>query len=64
MALWVAESFIAFLFAKEGRKNRQLRNPFLTAALMFIARFVFFPAPELRNRRERGDCLLAVAVKA
>lgn len=63
-ALWVAESFIAFFFAKEGRKNRQLRNPFLTAALMFIARFVFFPALELGNRRERGDCLLAVAVKA
>jgi hypothetical protein len=64
MALWVAESFIAFLFAKEGRKNRQLRNPFLTAVLMCIARFIFFPALGLGNRRKRGDCLLAVAVKA
>jgi 2-polyprenyl-3-methyl-5-hydroxy-6-metoxy-1,4-benzoquinol methylase len=63
-ALWVAESFIAFLFAKEGRKNRQLRNPFLTAFLMLIARFVLFPALWLGNRREQGDCLLAVAAKA
>jgi SAM-dependent methyltransferase len=63
-ALWVAESFIAFLFAKEGRKNRQLRNPFLTALLMLIARFVISPALWLGNRRGRGDCLLAAAIKA
>jgi SAM-dependent methyltransferase len=62
-ALWVAESFITFLFAKEGRKNHQLRNPFLTAFLMLLARFVLFPALWLGNRRGHGDCLLAVAVK-
>jgi SAM-dependent methyltransferase len=63
-ALWVAESFIAFFFAKEGRKNRQLRNPFLTTLLMVIARFVISPALWWGNRRGHGDCLLAVAAKA
>jgi len=62
-ALWVAESFITFLFAKEGKKNRQLRNPFLTAFLILLARIVLFPALWLGNRRGRGDCLLAVAAK-
>jgi hypothetical protein len=63
-ALWVAESFITFLFAKEGRKNCQLRNPFLTALLMLIARVVFFPVLWLGNRCGQGDCLLVVAAKA
>jgi 2-polyprenyl-3-methyl-5-hydroxy-6-metoxy-1,4-benzoquinol methylase len=63
-ALWVAESFITFLFGNEGKKNRQLRNPLLTAILMLIARFIFSPALWLGNRCGRGDCLLAVAAKA
>ena len=62
-ALWVAESFITFLFAREGKKNGQLRNAFLTALLMVFARFVLFPALWLGNRRQRGDCLLAVAAR-
>jgi SAM-dependent methyltransferase len=62
-ALWVAESFITFLFAKTGKKNRQLRNPFLTAFLMLLWRFILFPALWLGNWRGHGDCLLAVAVK-
>jgi len=62
-SLWVAQSFIACCFAKEGRKTRQLRNPFLTMFLMLFARCVLFPALWLGNRIGRGDCLLAVATK-
>lgn len=63
-ALWVTQSCIAWLFAREGRKNVQLRNPFLTLCLMVFARFVFFPALWLGNRRGRGDGLVVVATKA
>ena len=63
-ALWVTQSLIARLFAREGRKNRQLRNPFLTLFLMVFVRFVLFPVLWLGNRRGRGDCLLSVASKA
>ncbi len=62
-ALWVAQSFIARLFAKEGRKTRQLRSPILTLLLLMFARGVLFPALWLGNRCSRGDCLLAVATK-
>jgi len=62
-SLWVAQSFIARCFARESRKTRQLRNPFLTALLMLFARFLLFPALWLGNKVGRGDCLLAVAVK-
>jgi SAM-dependent methyltransferase len=63
-ALWVTQSSIAWLFAREGTKNGQLRNPFLTLALMVLARFVLFPALWLGNRSGRGDCLLVFATKA
>jgi SAM-dependent methyltransferase len=63
-ALWVTQSSIAWLFAREGRKNGQLRNPFLTLFLMVFARFVLFPALWLGNWLGRGDCLLVVATKA
>jgi SAM-dependent methyltransferase len=63
-ALWVAQSFIARFFAKEGRRNHHLRNPFLTFLLMVLVRTVLFPALWIGNRRGRGDCLLAVATKA
>jgi hypothetical protein len=62
-ALWVAQSAIAHLFAKEGKKTWQLRNPFLTLVFMMIARFVLFPALWLGNRAGRGDCLLVVATR-
>jgi len=62
-ALWVTQSCIAWLFAKEGKKNGQLRNPFLTLFMMVIARFVLFPALWLGNRSGQGDCLLVVATK-
>jgi SAM-dependent methyltransferase len=63
-ALWVTQSCIAWLFAKEGTKNACLRNPFLTLGLMVSARFVLFPVLWLGNRIGRGDCLLVVATKA
>ncbi len=63
-ALWVTQSSIAYSFATKGKKNRQLRNPFLTLCLMLLARFVLFPVLWLGNKRGRGDCLLAVARKA
>jgi SAM-dependent methyltransferase len=63
-SLWVTQSCIAWLFAKEGKKNTRLRNPFLTLALMVFARFVLFPALWLGNRFRRGDCLLVIATKA
>src|SRR5260370_37904618 len=63
-AVWVAQSLIAYFFATKGKKNRQLRNPFLTLFLMLLARFVLFPVLWLENKRGRGDCLLTVARKA
>jgi SAM-dependent methyltransferase len=63
-ALWVAQSTIAHLFAKQGSKTWQLRNPFLTLLFMALARFVAFPKLWFENRRGHGDCLLAVATRA
>jgi 2-polyprenyl-3-methyl-5-hydroxy-6-metoxy-1,4-benzoquinol methylase len=60
-SLWVASSGIARLFARKDKPNRQLRNPVLVFALMFLARFAFFPLLMLGNNRRRGDCLIAVA---
>lgn len=63
-AVWFAQSLIAYLFAAKDKKNRQLRNPFLTLFIMVLARFVLFPLFWLGNRCGRGDCLLTVATKA
>lgn len=63
-SLWVAQSFIAYCFARKGKKTRQLRNPFLTVFLMLFARFLLFPLLWLGNRLGRGDCILAVGTKA
>ena len=62
-ALWVAQSLIAWLFAKKGKANRNLHNPFLTIFFMLFARFILFPALWLGNRFRRGDCLIATAIK-
>jgi hypothetical protein len=59
----VAQSLIAYLFAKGGRKTWQLRNPFLTLLFMTIARFVAFPALWFGNFRGQGDCILVTARK-
>jgi SAM-dependent methyltransferase len=63
-ALWVTQSCIAWLFAKEGTKNTRLRNSFLTPGLMVSIRFVLFPTLWFGNRIGRGDCLLVVAARA
>jgi len=63
-ALWITQSCIARLFAREGKKNKQLRNPMLTLSLMVFARFILFPALWVGNRSGRGDCLLVSATKA
>ena len=63
-ALWVAHSIIVRLFAKFGRPTKQLRNPFLVAALLILIRISFFPLLWLGNRLGRGDCLVVVAQKA
>jgi 2-polyprenyl-3-methyl-5-hydroxy-6-metoxy-1,4-benzoquinol methylase len=62
-ALWVAQSTIAHLFAKQGTKTWQLRNPFLTLSFMALARLIAFPKLWSENRRGHGDCLLAVATR-
>jgi SAM-dependent methyltransferase len=63
-ALWVAMSVIARIFAKEGQPTRELRNPELVIALLFLVRFALFPVLCFQNRRGRGDCLLVTASKA
>ena len=62
-ALWVAQSLIACFFAREGKKTRQLRNPFLTLLLITLVRFIFFPVLWAGNKLGRGDCLLAMGTK-
>ena len=62
-ALWVAHSIIVRLFAQFGRPTKQLRNPFLVAALLILIRILFFPFLWLGNRLGRGDCLVVVARK-
>ena len=63
-ALWLAHSIIVRLFAQFGRPTKQLRNPFLVAALLILIRIFFFPLLWLGNRMGRGDCLVVVARKA
>jgi len=63
-ALWVAHSIVVRLFAREGRPTRQLRNPWLIFALIGLCRGLLFPGLYFGNRRGRGDCLIAVGVKA
>jgi SAM-dependent methyltransferase len=62
-ALWLAHSIIVRLFAQFGQPTKQLRNPFLVAALLILIRFLFFPLLWLGNRMGRGDCLVVVARK-
>jgi 2-polyprenyl-3-methyl-5-hydroxy-6-metoxy-1,4-benzoquinol methylase len=63
-ALWVASSIVAWLFAREGKATRQLRNPFLMFGLVLSCRALLFPLLYWGNRRGRGDCLVVVAAKA
>ena len=61
--LWVAQSVIASLFAKKGKKNYAQRSPMLLGSLMFFFRFIFFPFLWLGNLSGRGDCLVIEARK-
>jgi len=62
-SLWVAQSVIASLFAKKGRKNYAQRLPILLGSLILFVRFVFFPFLWLGNLLGRGDCLVIEARK-
>ena len=61
--LWVAQSIIASLFAKKGKKNYAQRLPILLGSLILFVRFVFFPFLWLGNLLGRGDCLAIEARK-
>ena len=61
-SLWVASSVIARLFAKVGKPNRELRNPFLVFTLILVARFLLFPLLIFGNLFGRGDCLIVTAI--
>src|SRR5580704_2220742 len=63
-ALWVAMSVIARIFAKKGQPTRELLSPELVISLLFLVRFVLFPALWFQNRRGLGDCLVVTASKA
>lgn len=60
-ALWVAHSVIARVFAKPGKRTRQLRSPILVASLLLVIRALCFPALWLGNLLGRGDCLVVTA---
>lgn len=62
-ALWVAQSVIARLFSKEGKKTGHLRNPFLILLLVTLVRSIFFPVLWVVNKLGHGDCLLAIGTK-
>ena len=63
-ALWVASSIVARLFARPGKPTRQLRNPLVMFALVLACRMAMFPLLYWGNRAGRGDCLVAVAIRA
>jgi len=62
-SLWIAQSIIATLFAKKGKKNNVQRSPILLGFLMLFVRFIFFPLLWLGNLLGRGDCLTIEALK-
>jgi 2-polyprenyl-3-methyl-5-hydroxy-6-metoxy-1,4-benzoquinol methylase len=62
-ALWVTQSFIAQLFARQGRITQQMRSFWLVGITMFLTRLLFSPVLWLGNRVKRGDCLVVKANK-
>jgi len=62
-ALWVAQSIITRLFARNGTPTSQLRNPGLVVSLMLAVRGLLFPLLWLCNTIGSGDCLICVARK-
>ena len=62
-ALWIAQSIIAFVFAKMGKKNQAQRKPLLLGFLMIVTRLTLFPVLWIANVTGHGDCLALVARK-
>ncbi len=62
-ALWVAQSFLSRLFARQGQPTRQMRSAILVAGLIVLLRAMFFPLLWLCNRAGAGDCLVMRAAK-
>jgi hypothetical protein len=59
----MAQSLVALLFAKKGRKNYALRSPILIGFLMPFVRSIFFPFLWFGNLLGRADCLTIEARK-
>lgn len=62
-SLWMAQSLIARLFAKQGHATTIMRKTVLIASFMLVIRFLAFPLLWVGNISGRGDCLLVVAEK-
>jgi 2-polyprenyl-3-methyl-5-hydroxy-6-metoxy-1,4-benzoquinol methylase len=62
-SLWMAQSIIATLFTKIGKKNNPQRFPLLLGCLLLIIRFFLFPVLCIGNLIGRGDCLIIEAFK-
>ena len=57
-AVWVAQAFLALVFAKPGQPTVQFRSMSLVACGMIFVRVLFFPFLWLANVNHRGDALL------
>jgi 2-polyprenyl-3-methyl-5-hydroxy-6-metoxy-1,4-benzoquinol methylase len=62
-SLWMAQSIIAVLFTKSGKKNNAQRSPVLLGCLLLTIRFFLFPFLCIGNLIGRGDCLIIEAFK-
>lgn len=62
-ALWVVQSLIARVFARQGRITEQMRSFWLVGTTMFLTRLLFAPVLWLGNRAKGGDCLVIKAHK-
>ncbi len=63
-ALWVVQSIIVSIFAKQGKPTYSLRKPFLIISLMLFVRGLLFPLLWTGNLLGRGDCLIVKAKKS
>lgn len=63
-SLWLAHSVIARMFARRGYPTKQLRNPWLIAVMLPLARLLCFPILFAANCTDRGDCLVTIAQKS
>ncbi|HVO33308.1 MAG TPA: class I SAM-dependent methyltransferase [Elusimicrobiota bacterium] len=61
--LWVAQSLLSRLFARQGRPTRPMRSAVWVGSLTLAARGLLFPILWLGNRLQKGDCLVFIARK-